>query len=70
MSTTTLDEYVRQLTDIEKKVYHIAKEHLETSFSLENSIGFKKWIKAQQVLAQQVLAQQVLAPQTHLQKQP
>lgn len=40
-----LEEYVQQLTDMEKKVLQIAKEHLETSFSLENSIGFQKWIK-------------------------
>ena len=36
-------EYVDQLSDIEKTVLKIAQEHLETSFSLEKSIGFKEW---------------------------
>lgn len=40
-----LEEYVQQLTDMEKQVLQIAKEHLESSFSLEHSIGFQKWIK-------------------------
>ena len=38
-----LIEYVNQLSDIEKTVLKIAQEHLETSFSLEKSIGFKSW---------------------------
>ncbi len=38
-----LIEYVKQLSDIEKTVLKIAQEHLETSFSLEKSIGFKSW---------------------------
>jgi hypothetical protein len=41
-----LTEYVAQLSDIEKTVLKIAKEHLETSFSLEKSIGFKTWYAA------------------------
>ncbi len=40
-----LIEYVNQLSTIEKKVLQIAKEHLETSFNLETSIGFIKWLK-------------------------
>jgi hypothetical protein len=38
-----MEAYIKQLTPIEKKVLQIATEHLETSFSLENSIGFCKW---------------------------
>jgi inorganic pyrophosphatase len=38
-----LKEYVEQLSDIEKTVLKIAQAHLETSFSLEKSIGFKEW---------------------------
>ena len=38
-----LKEYLVQLSDIEKTVLKIAQEHLETSFSLEKSIGFKEW---------------------------
>jgi hypothetical protein len=40
-----VDNYISQLNDIEKKVLTIAKEHLETSFSIEKSIGFKQWLK-------------------------
>jgi hypothetical protein len=40
-----IDNYISQLNDIEKKVLTIAKEHLETSFSIEKSIGFKQWLK-------------------------
>lgn len=40
-----LDEYISQLTAQEKIVFNIAKEHLETSFDLEKSIGYKQWLK-------------------------
>lgn len=40
-----IDKYISQLNDIEKKVFTIAKDHLETSFSIEKSIGFKQWLK-------------------------
>ena len=40
-----LDEYIKQLSEKEQKAYQIAKEYLESSFSLEKSIGFKEWIK-------------------------
>jgi hypothetical protein len=60
--TEQLDAYVKQLTPMEKKVLQIAKEHLETSFSLENSIGFIKWKEAQaQVQAQTQVQVQVQA---------
>jgi len=39
-----IEKYISQLNDIEKKVFTIAKEHLETSFSIEKSIGFKQWL--------------------------
>ena len=42
-----LEDYVQQLTPVEKKVLQIAKEHLESSFSLEHSIGFQKWFGGQ-----------------------
>ena len=41
-----IDIYISQLNDIEKKVFTIAQEHLETSFSIEKSIGFKQWLKS------------------------
>jgi hypothetical protein len=50
MDTNNMDkylkEYVAQLSEIEKTVLKIAQEHLETSFSLEKSIGFKTWYLA------------------------
>jgi len=54
--TEQLDAYVKQLTPMEKKVLQIATEHLETSFSLENSIGFIKWKQAQVQAQTQVQA--------------
>ena len=41
-----LDEYVKTLTEKEKKAYEIAKSYLGSSFHLEKSIGFVKWCKA------------------------
>ncbi len=38
-------EYINQLSAMEKIVLKIAQEHLETSFSLEKSIGFKAWVQ-------------------------
>ena len=48
--------YISQLSDIEKIVLKIAQDHLETSFSLEKSIGFKSWL-AEQSQAEQSQAQ-------------
>jgi len=38
-----IEEYIESLNEIEKIVLEIAKEHLETSFCIEKSIGFIKW---------------------------
>jgi len=38
-----VEKYIKQLDDKSRKVYEIAKENLESSFSIEKSIGFKKW---------------------------
>ena len=55
MDDDTLDKhiqtYISQLSDIEKKVLSIAKDHLETSFSIEKSLGFKEWLEKQQKLS-------------------
>ena len=40
-----IDEYIEQLTEIEKIVYEIAIEHLGSSFDIEKSIGFLDWAK-------------------------
>ena len=46
MSQTEQNAYIAQLTPQEKKVLQIAREHLETSFSLVKSIGFQQWQQA------------------------
>ena len=40
-----IEEYISQLNDKEKVAYQIAIEYLGSSFNLEKSIGFQKWIK-------------------------
>ena len=42
-----LNEYIKSLTEREYKAYMIAKSHLESSFDLEKSIGYKEWKKTQ-----------------------
>jgi hypothetical protein len=37
--------YIAQLPPREKKTLDIAIEHLQTSFSLEKSIGYETWFK-------------------------
>lgn len=39
-----IEEYVSSLTEQERIVYIIAKEHLESSFDIEKSIGFLEWL--------------------------
>lgn len=38
-------EYFESLSIKEKKACIIAKEHLETSFQLEKSVGYLSWLK-------------------------
>lgn len=38
-----ISEYINQLDELEKIALEVAKEQLETSFSIEKSIGFLKW---------------------------
>ena len=57
MSQSEITAYIAQLTPQEQKVLKIAQEHLESSFNLVKSIGFKEW-QAQQPVAQQGQAQQ------------
>lgn len=40
-----IEEYINQLSNIEKIAFKIAKENLETSFDIEKSIGFLNYIK-------------------------
>ena len=50
MSTNTkaeelIAEYKESLTEQEKLVLNIASEHLESSFDIEKSIGYLKWLE-------------------------
>jgi hypothetical protein len=38
-----IKKYIESLTVLELKAYLIAKTHLQTSFSIEKSIGFIEW---------------------------
>tara|TARA_B100000925_G_C21863443_1_gene410996 strand:- start:332 stop:511 length:180 start_codon:yes stop_codon:yes gene_type:complete len=38
-------EYKESLTEQEKLVLSIASEHLESSFDIEKSIGYLKWLE-------------------------
>jgi hypothetical protein len=48
-STTTIDElieeYINEMTDMEKMVMEIARDHLESSFCIEHSVGFVNWLR-------------------------
>lgn len=48
-SIEIIEEYYKSLTEIEKLAMKIAKEDLGTSFNIEKSIGFLKWIKKNKV---------------------
>jgi hypothetical protein len=41
--------YISQMTIQERKAYEIAKEHLETSFNIDKSIGFIEWKKERKI---------------------
>ncbi len=40
---TMMERYLQSLSPKEYKAYNIAKEHLESSFTLEKSVGYLKW---------------------------
>lgn len=42
--------YINQLSEQEKIVLKIAIEHLESSFDIEKSIGFQKWLSKNSAL--------------------
>jgi hypothetical protein len=39
-----IKEYIEQLSDIQKKAYLIAKQHLGSSFHLTKSNGYISWL--------------------------
>ena len=44
-----LEEYLKTLSEKEKKSYEIAKDHLGSSFQLEKSVGFLNWKKTKNI---------------------
>tara|TARA_Y100000591_G_scaffold265790_1_gene239454 strand:- start:1278 stop:1496 length:219 start_codon:yes stop_codon:yes gene_type:complete len=44
----SVDDYINQLSEQEKQVFDIAKDHLKDSFDIERSIGFTEWKKKQE----------------------
>jgi hypothetical protein len=48
ISQAILQQYLDTLTDKEKLSYEIAKKQLGSSFQLEKSSGFLKWLSSQE----------------------
>mgnify|MGYP001356282446 CR=1 FL=1 len=44
-----IEQYIASLNELEKTAYEIAKTDLGSSFDIEKSIGFLKWIKKNKV---------------------
>ncbi len=42
-----VDTYIKTLTEKELIVLQLAKTHLQSSFDITKSIGFKNWLKTQ-----------------------
>ena len=43
-----IQKYIESLTTIELKAFEIAKSQLQSSFSIEKSIGFIEWTRKQE----------------------
>lgn len=41
-----IQDYISSLSEREKLVMEIAREHLQSSFCIERSVGFIKWVNA------------------------
>lgn len=63
----TEQNYIDQLNPMEQKVLNIARSHLETSFSLEKSIGFQEW---QQKIAQPPIRAESEPPAVIIKRKP
>jgi hypothetical protein len=42
---TLSEQYLKTLSEKERQAYEIAKDHLGSSFELEKSVGYLKWLK-------------------------
>lgn len=47
-TNTSIQQYLAQLDDIQKKAHDIAKQHLGTSYNIAKSNGYMDWLKQQQ----------------------
>lgn len=45
MDSILENEYIKTLKDHEQQAYNIAKKQLKSSFSINKSIGFKKFLE-------------------------
>lgn len=45
VTSSSIEEYISQLNDLEKVAFKIAQEHLGTSFNIEKSVGYVAWLK-------------------------
>jgi len=45
--TASIQQYLAQLDDIQKKAHDIAKQHLGTSYNIAKSNGYMDWLKQQ-----------------------
>jgi hypothetical protein len=43
----SIQQYLAQLDDIQKKAHDIAKHHLGTSYNIAKSNGYMDWLKQQ-----------------------
>ena len=43
----SIQQYLAQLDDIQKKAHDIAKQHLGTSYNIAKSNGYMEWLKQQ-----------------------
>jgi hypothetical protein len=70
MGTNAMDAnaYIAQLNPMEQKILQIARSHLETSFSLDKSIGFQEWQAKQQQAKQQEPKVQIQEPKVQIQE--
>tara|TARA_B100000902_G_scaffold341645_1_gene345196 strand:+ start:1062 stop:1187 length:126 start_codon:yes stop_codon:yes gene_type:complete len=41
-----MDQFKKSMSEMEKKTYDVAKQHLKTSFSMEKSIGYLNFISS------------------------
>lgn len=46
---TLIKTYIESLSPHEKQAYDIAENHLESSFDVEKSIGFLKYVSEQKI---------------------